>query len=417
MKNECQRDDLARENPQPIVTHTYNRIYSSTSTGNYQKNSTNRRASENLQHKNYQENIELQQQQPPPLQVVNNTNKRRESSAGQDLFYQFTTTTTTTKKLSKFASMNENNRRNSVVSNVANYQELENVFPKTNETSNLNRINPFTKNVYTKRSSMKESKSGIANPFKRFSAFEDISKSKTAKQLITMDDTAGSVQFVRPLKTSTAVCLIDLSRRQSLREVKKESQSIVNKFNTEPVALKNSDSSSHASSLSSDSASVSSGKNPSTIKKLKTSSESLKQNEVIKRPKKVEIENENNFLDGSVHKRRHSATAAILLSAGKATKLVDDSGKTSKGPFPTNDSLFYHGKQDHQLNKISNNELANNLSNHTKSSSLSSKSKSNKRSDEKNHTSDDNEEFPSSSSANSSNGNLKNFFSFYASLR
>ena len=308
--------------------------------------------------------------------------------------------------------MNENNRRNSVVSNYANYQELENALPKNNnETSNLNRINPVTKNVYTKRSSMKESKSGIANAFRRFSAFEDISKPKAAKQLITMDDTANSVQFVRPLKTSTAVCLIDLSRRQSLREVKKESEKIVSKLNIEPVALKNSYSSSHASSLSSDSASVSSGKNnPSTIKKLKTSSESLKQNEVVKRAKKTEIENENNFLDGSTQKRRHSATAAILSSCGKTNpaKLADDSAKISKSPFSTNDSLFYHGKKENQLNKISNNELVNELSNHTKSSSLSSKSKSNKRSDD--------EEFPSSSSANSSNSKFKLFLIYFISF-
>lgn len=406
LKNECRRDDLARENlqqMQPSAAHTYNRIYSSTSTGNYQKNPTNRRASDNLQPKNYQENIQPQLvQQAPPLQA--NTNKRRESSAGQELFYQSTTTTTTTKKLSKFASMNENNRRNSVASNVPTYQELEKIF--STESSNLNRINPATKNVYTKRSSMKETKSTISNAFKRFSAFEDGSKSKTSKQPITMDDTASSVQFVRPLKTSTAVCLFDLSRRQSLREVKKESELMINKLNKEPIVTKNSDSSSHTSSLSSDSASASSsGQHPCTIKKLKTSNENMKQSDVVKRTKKVEVENENNFLDGSIHKRRHSATAAILSSSGKTTSMTrsaEESVKMSKGPVPTNDSLFYHGKYDHQPNNNPN-ELVNDYSNHTKSSSSSSRSKTNKKNDEKNHTSDDNEEFPSSSSANSSN--------------
>jgi hypothetical protein len=40
------------------------------------------------------------------------------------------------------------------------------------------------------------------------------------KSLVINDTTASSFQFHRPLKTSTALCLPDLSRRQSLKEEK-----------------------------------------------------------------------------------------------------------------------------------------------------------------------------------------------------
>lgn len=361
LKNECRRDDLQLERIDSSKQPAYNRIYSSTSTGNYQKNPTNRRASDNLQHKNYQENT----QQIPP------TNKRRESSAGQELFYQ----STTTKKLSKFSSMNENHRRNSVASNMP-FQEFENICPATDETNNLNRINPVTKNVYAKRSSMKESKSGIGSVLRRFSAFEDSTNSKQ-KTKVTMDDTTNSVQFVRPLKTSTALCLTDLTRRQSLRD---EQTNFKKEFTKDPIKKNDS---SYGSSLSSDSTSVKSNKNLPG-KKIKTDPD-----DVIKRIKTPS--NDETDLDNSVHKRRHSATAAILTTISKSVpKAFDDSIKTKS--FPINDSLFYHGKQ--ELNDY----------NQTKSSS-SSKDKQ-----KIEHTSDDDDDdddFLSSTDSSSDSQQVK----------
>lgn len=352
LKSECRREDLSLKNHyQP---HTYNRIYSSTSTGNYQKNSqTNRRTSENLQLKNFQDNY----QQSIP--------KRRESSAGQELFYQLSTTNT--RKLSKYPSMNENQRRNSVTSNMP-YQEVENMcLQQAEDISNLNRVNPVTKNFYAKRSSMKESKSG--NTVKRYSAFEDSTnfKIKTTKQI--MDDTANSVQFVRPLKTSTALCLPELTRHQSLKDSKSTEP---DQFKKIDQIKKNSDSS-YGSNVSSESNYGNCGKSIS-IKNFKNSTEmaidsqkrrteifhteDIMDSIIVRRIKKHEILNDNNNEENTVHKRRHSATAAILTSNANTIignhKAFDDSTK-SKHSYPINDSLFYNQNNNQESNEFENN--------------------------------------------------------------
>jgi len=357
LKNECNKNEETemtnKQQQQPAIAHTYNRIYSSTSTSNYQKNNvaaaaptasifgSNRRTSEN-----YQE------------QAVFDTAKRRESSAGQELFYQ----SITTKKMSKFSSMNENQRRNSVMSTMpTNNQELE---------SDLNRINPATKNVYTKRSSMKESKSsGVSsNPFRRFSVFDDISNTKLKQQqqqqqtkaVVMNETTTSSVYFVRPLKTSTAVCLPDLTRRQSLRDIeklKKKLNSIEatsNKLTTNNDQIitkmkknnnnKNSDSSSYNSCLSTSTDTTNSNK--ITNKKLKNNHELVK-----KRVKKVDLIEISSDLNSSVHKRRHSATDAILSSCLKDENSSDTKPKQQQQSIAYNDSssLFYQGnKQQHK---------------------------------------------------------------------
>jgi hypothetical protein len=353
LKNECNKNDeteMTNKQQQQPIAHTYNRIYSSTSTSNYQKNNapsaavpivSNRRISEN-----YQE------------QAVFDTAKRRESSAGQELFYQ----SITTKKMSKFSSMNENQRRNSVMSTMpTNNQELE---------SDLNRINPATKNVYTKRSSMKESKSsGISsNPFRRFSVFDDISNTKLKQQqqqqtkaVVMNETTTSSVYFVRPLKTSTAVCLPDLTRRQSLRDIEKlkkklnsieatsnklttNNDQMITKMKKNNTNNKNSDSSSYNSCLSTSTDTTNSNK--ITSKKLKNNQDLVK-----KRVKKVDSIVMSSNLNSSVHKRRHSATDAILSSCLKDENSSDTKPKQQQQSIVYNDSssLFYQGnKQQHQ---------------------------------------------------------------------
>lgn len=68
-----QTDEMAYENVKATKRQSsYNRIYSSTSTSNYQKNATSRRASENLHQKNHQEHF----------QKINDLQQRRRESSG-----------------------------------------------------------------------------------------------------------------------------------------------------------------------------------------------------------------------------------------------------------------------------------------------------------------------------------------------
>ena len=72
-KDPEQTDDVVYENVKATKRQSsYNRIYSSTSTSNYQKNGASRRASENLHQKNYQEHF----------QKLNDIQQRRRESSG-----------------------------------------------------------------------------------------------------------------------------------------------------------------------------------------------------------------------------------------------------------------------------------------------------------------------------------------------
>lgn len=184
---------------------TYSRIYNSTSTGNYQKNTNSRRASENLHQKNYQQYFEK-------LNEIQQQQRRRESSGGRECNYQ---SNSKTKKLSKFSSMNDNNRRSS----LSNEDAIEN-------SKSPNQV--AVRTVYAKHtSSMKESKSAA---LRRMAALDEEANHKLkllnsrdnhqTKSIIMNDTTASSFQFHRPLKTSTAMCLPELTRRQSLKDEK-----------------------------------------------------------------------------------------------------------------------------------------------------------------------------------------------------
>ena len=379
---------------------SYNRIYSSTSTGNYQKNVTGRTSSENFHHKNYQESLLLaqskqQQQQQQQQQQENFQQRRRESSGGRECNYQMMTKT---KKLSKFSSMNENHRRSSLSA------ESEFDFPPLscgNETKEAaaaaayNRIP--VKTVYAKHtSSMKEPRSAA---LRRMSALEE-EKTKLkmfnsrdlhqTKSVIMNDTAASSVQFHRPLKTSTALCLADLTRRQSLKEESSrfkqeqqhtlfsESQYVNGQFKLEnmerlepTLVQKHSDSSSsYASNISSsESASVSSSLDNNPQKRFKTSTgskaskiEKIKESRMKKAASRCQD-------DSPLHKRRHSATAAILTnfaSTIQTTTTTIMSGKTLTKLRVGNDlpqwhaieeSLFYHVNKEMPANDLMANDF------------------------------------------------------------
>lgn len=108
--------------------------------------------------------------------------------------------------------MNDNQRRSSL----------------TNEqcTDNFKTSKVQVRTVYAKHtSSMKESKSAA---LRRMSALDEEANNKLkllnsrdnhqTKSILINDTTTSSFQFHRPLKTSTALCLPNLTRRQSLKE-------------------------------------------------------------------------------------------------------------------------------------------------------------------------------------------------------
>ena len=294
--------------------------------------------------------------------------------------------------------MNENHRRSSLSA------ESEFDFPplssgnETKEAAAFNRIP--VKTVYAKHtSSMKEPRSAA---LRRMSALEEEKANlklkmfnsrdlHQTKSVIMNDTTASSVQFHRPLKTSTALCLADLTRRQSLKEEStrfkqeqqhtlfSESQYVNGQFRLEgaerlePTLIqKHSDSSSsYASNISSsESASVSSSLDNNPQKRFKTSTGSKAAKiEKIKesRMKKAASSCQD---DSPLHKRRHSATAAIMTnfaSTIQTTTTTIMSGKSltklrvASDHLPQwhaiEESLFYHVNKEMPVNDLMANDF------------------------------------------------------------
>lgn len=405
MINECRRDELIynkksetpeksdemiyenlkinkqKQQVQPsnnIGQSSYNRIYSSTSTSNYQKNV--RRASENLHQKNYQDHFQK-------LNDIQNQ-KRRESSGGRECNQVISK-----KKLSKFCSVNDNQRRSSLNNEQDNIKSTSRVQVRT---------------VYAKHtSSMKESKS-VA--LRRLSATdEDSNKLKLlnsrdnhqTKSII--DTTTSSFQFHRPLKTSTQLCLPDLTRRQSLKEERllenlKEDQTIYKQENglaghqsvnqlksaLEPMVIqKNSDSSSsYASNISSsESASISSSlsnNNPQKKFKATNGNKAIPKIEKIKESKIREREKKKHSEEMEILKHRHSTTSAILTSTSTSSSSSSTMQTTVKNMTPQPNSkdlnsieatLFYRGISDQDKDSGNNSEAIQYLNNMENSSS------------------------------------------------
>ena len=293
----------------------------------------------------------------------------------------------TSKRLSKYASLNENHRRvslNLAKGNSNNYVNMmaQPILKQSNEkvgsTSSSSSSASTSKPTYAKHtSSMKEIKSSNHNQYRRASHLDDDTnfKSKLANtrnmndikhqhQQQQMDET-NSIHFLRPLKTSTALCLADLTRKH---------KGVV------------SDTSSTASGESST-------KLQPIIKKFKSSNtrsskeQSRKLDTSPPTPKK-----DSTNLNLSNHKRRHSATATILTTtkttttttttktkakisesadvksssssssssastknnANKDEKPSTNENKENKNNF---DEFFYHGKQETSNNlNINTNE-------------------------------------------------------------
>ena len=283
----------------------------------------------------------------------------------------------TSKRLSKYASLNENHRRvslNLAKGNSNNYVNMmaQPILKQSNEkvgsTSSSSSSASTSKPTYAKHtSSMKEIKSSNHNQYRRASHLDDDTnfKSKLANtrnmndikhqhQQQQMDET-NSIHFLRPLKTSTALCLADLTRKHK--------------------------------GVVSDTSSTASGESSSTklqpiIKKFKSSNtrsskeQSRKLDTSPPTPKK-----DSTNLNLSNHKRRHSATATILTTtkttttttttktkakisesadvksssssssssastknnANKDEKPSTNENKENKNNF---DEFFYHGKQE-----------------------------------------------------------------------
>lgn len=142
-----------------------------------------------------------------------------------------------TKRLYKYSSMNENHRRTSLASplqakiNSASKQQrkAQHQHEQLLQLQQAN-VNPSVKTYYSKHTnSMKEIKSNLINSanMRRASCLGDDPNFR-AKLMLNYNDAqnnqqyrgneTNSIHFVRPLKTSTAVCLTDLTRKNSLHE-------------------------------------------------------------------------------------------------------------------------------------------------------------------------------------------------------
>ena len=144
------------------------------------------------------------------------------------------------KRLYKYSSMNENHRRTSIASplqlklNSASKQkkksQQEQLPPPPPQQQQV-QLNAGVKTYYSKHtSSMKEIKSNLLNSanMRRASCLGDdaniraklLSNNMMSHQQQGRQSSKGSdsMQFVRPLKTSTAVCLTDLTRKNTPHE-------------------------------------------------------------------------------------------------------------------------------------------------------------------------------------------------------
>jgi hypothetical protein len=144
-----------------------------------------------------------------------------------------------TKRLYKYSSMNENHRRTSLASplqakiNSASKQQKkaqllqqDHLLQQQQQQQQHQQAIPMIKTYYSKHTnSMKEIKSSLLNSanMRRASCLGDDANLRA--KLMNIDNNqqyrgneTNSIHFVRPLKTSTAVCLTDLTRKNSLHE-------------------------------------------------------------------------------------------------------------------------------------------------------------------------------------------------------
>jgi hypothetical protein len=251
-----------------------------------------------------------------------------------------------TKRLSKFASMNENQRRNSLTMRFSN-KNLNNYFDLQ---SNENNTNKNTLAKYTH--SMKEIKANESSG-RRLSCLENneikkklMSDNAASKTSSTNNKNESStINFMKPLKTSTAVCLTDLTRKQistgNLQQHQQPQQS----------SKQNSDSSSSSSSTTSKSAESNSSAKQQipTTKKFKTSTGKAKT--------KARDDQYTHPMSDSSLKRRHSTASAIMTTLTKTTTTTltkmktkyceADSTTSNKSPskaYKCSKEFFYYGQ-------------------------------------------------------------------------
>ena len=379
LKNECFGSNSNGENviSSSCKPQKYSRIYENSSSlaggANFQRNMAVRRASENLhQKKNYQLNPAQLESEP----------KTTGGSFGNEIYQNMFISRS--KRLSKYSSMNENHRRVSIATSIPNRKSQ--LQPIQIQPAG---VNPPTKNYYTKHTgSMKEIKSNYANNSRRTLDDDNIRNKllKNSNQNLiarhpNMDETnTNSIHFVRPLKTSTAVCLTDLTRAPNQEQVEVESPKRKLIEPSHPVTQSDqvnsqnktaSDtSSSTSSSISSAESSSTAQQNPPTSKKFKTLSGQATKNKKENYNKNSEetlLSNENPHLNSSTTlKRRHSATAAIVTTLTTIKKTVTTTktktktklceadstsqAKAPKSPGESGERMFYYGCKEPEMN-------------------------------------------------------------------